>query len=309
MSTVDPSPSQCPRGVNGSPKLKPKGRLQKRRQCPFSLGRIPKLLMLGYPSEEAQRKYELRRDWARMHTILMSKIENIGIVSGLLLASGCNLLVAGDLRRMTFITIAASMFASILSIIFGLLCKINITPARLRFLVKRPHLFYFLYATPSLWGGGAALAFFVAICAYTWLEESTAQYGWEAKASAVVLSCALIGNAIACFILGASDITSGPGHQEEGNIIPEGNREETVNERQKGPDIRERNRRFENDLFGSEDRDLSSGLSFSLPEPSGVPASLRRHVSLGSATFGSRPGAIEDPNRDNFRVSARRRTV
>lgn len=45
--------------------------------------------------------------------------------------------------------------------------------------------------------------FFVAVCAFTWLEESTQQYGWEAKSAVVVLSAALIGNAGACFVLGA----------------------------------------------------------------------------------------------------------
>jgi len=70
-------------------------------------------------------------------------------------------------------------------------------------LVKRAHLFYYLYATPSLYGGAAALTFFVAVCAFTWLEESTAGYGWEAKVAAVILSGALVGNAVICFVLGA----------------------------------------------------------------------------------------------------------
>lgn len=126
---------------------------------------------------------------------------------------------------MTHASVTASMFGSILSVIFGLLCRINITPARLQvssnldphicticlcsflrriqFLVHRSRLFYLLYATPSLWGGGSALAFFVAVCAYTWLEESTAQYGWSPRAAAIVMCAGLIFNAVICFILGA----------------------------------------------------------------------------------------------------------
>ena len=73
----------------------------------------------------------------------------------------------------------------------------------LQFLTKQTHLFYYLYATPSLYGGGAALAFFVAVCAFTWLEESTAGYGWEGRVAAVILSGVLIGNAAVCFVLGA----------------------------------------------------------------------------------------------------------
>jgi len=139
-----------------------------------------------------------------MYAILMFKIENVTIVSGLLLASSCNLLIAGELRRMTHAAVSGSMFGSILSIIFGLLCRIQIThPQELECVVKRTYLFYYLYATPSLFGGAAALAFFVAVCAFTWLEESTAGYGWEARAAAVILSGALVGNAAICFVLGA----------------------------------------------------------------------------------------------------------
>ncbi|THH11331.1 hypothetical protein EW145_g726 [Phellinidium pouzarii] len=159
-------------------------------------------------------------------------------------SSSCNLLIAGDLRRMTHASVAASMFASILSIVFGLLCRVNITPARLQFLVNRKNLFYFLYATPSLWGGGAALAFFVAICAYTWLEESTTQYGWEAKAAAIVMSCALIGNADACFFLGACVVVD-PG-------TPEHEGEKALKEKyaRDAPDNEGRNEITVDGLFG-----------------------------------------------------------
>ena len=55
----------------------------------------------------------------------------------------------------------------------------------------------------SLYGGAAALTFFVAVCAFTWLEESTAGYGWEAKSRGRYSSGALVGNAAICFVLGA----------------------------------------------------------------------------------------------------------
>ncbi|KAL5492112.1 hypothetical protein ACEPAI_3559 [Sanghuangporus weigelae] len=51
--------------------------------------RIPKLLMLGYPTEEAWRKYEKKGDWEQFYKVFMAKIDNINIVSGLLLASTC----------------------------------------------------------------------------------------------------------------------------------------------------------------------------------------------------------------------------
>ena len=87
----------------------------------------------------------------------------------------------------------------------------NILFISLQFLVKqRTHLFYYLYATPSLYGGAAALIFFVAVCAFTWLEESTAGYGWEARAAAVILSGALVGNAAICFVLGAVVVSPEP---------------------------------------------------------------------------------------------------
>ncbi|OCB90584.1 hypothetical protein A7U60_g2201 [Sanghuangporus baumii] len=174
------------------------------RMYSFDPLRIPKLLMLGYPTQEDWRKYEKKGDWEQFYKVFMAKIDNINIVSGLLLASTCNLLIAnnGDLRRMTQVSVAASMFGSVLSIIFGILCKNNITQGRLEDFARYPRLFYLLLATPSIWGGGAALTFFVAVCSFTWLEESTARYGWEAKTASVLLSALLMANAFACFVLG-----------------------------------------------------------------------------------------------------------
>ena len=136
------------------------------------------------------------------------------------------------------------MFGSILSIIFGLLCRIPnsqwlkvhffalLDPTSyisLQFLAKRTYLFYYLYATPSLCGGAAALAFFVAVCAFTWLEESTARYGWEARAAAIILSGVLIGNATICFVLGAVVISPEPGAMELGELRHGGTEGRQVN--------------------------------------------------------------------------------
>ncbi|KAL5537210.1 hypothetical protein ACEPAF_1033 [Sanghuangporus sanghuang] len=219
--------------LEAAPADKPSYRPQRRKKRSYDLTRIPKLLMLGYASSGTQRRYERQRDWKRMYAVLMFKIENITIVSGLLLASSCNLLIVGDLRRMTHASVSASIFGSILSIVFGLLCRINITPARLEFLVTRTRLFYYLYSTPSLWGGAAALVFFVAVCAFTWLEENTAKYGWEAKVAAVLMSGLLIANAVACFVLGAGVVemqAEGDGERLEEEQERKEEREKNENE-------------------------------------------------------------------------------
>ncbi|KAL5492100.1 hypothetical protein ACEPAI_3547 [Sanghuangporus weigelae] len=229
--------------LEAAPADRPSSRPPKRKKRSYDLTRIPKLLMLGYASSDTQRRYERQRDWKRMYAVLMFKIENIIIVSGLLLASSCNLLIVGDLRRMTHASVSASIFGSILSIVFGLLCRINITPARLEFLVTRTRLFYYLYSTPSLWGGAAALVFFVAVCAFTWLEENTAKYGWEAKVAAVLMSGLLIANAVACFVLGAGVVemqAEGGGERLEEEQERKEEREKNENEID---ELEQRNRR------------------------------------------------------------------
>ena len=55
--------------------------------------------------------------------------------------------------------------------------------------------------------------FFVAVCAYTWLEEGTAQYGWPPRAAAIIMSAGLIFNACICFIVGAR--VGGEGEDKE----------------------------------------------------------------------------------------------
>jgi len=143
-----------------------------------------------------------------------------------ILTSGCysadtSLLVSGDLRRMTHAAVSASMFWSLLSIIFGCFClwlldhptRLKVCPIEIYFLirsiniqvlVRHPTLFYYLCGTPSLLGGASALAFFVAIGSWTWLDDAAAERGWGGKICSIGLGSVLVINAGVCFYLGAS---------------------------------------------------------------------------------------------------------
>ncbi|CEL57045.1 hypothetical protein RSOLAG1IB_08298 [Rhizoctonia solani AG-1 IB] len=165
--------------------------------------RIVLLLTSGYSTASSQRRLEKQADWGRFRKVLMIKLQNIGVVSGLLLASNVNLLCIGPTRRMTYVTCLASIYMSLLSIIFGLLCLwsiVGVHPSRLKELSKQTYLFYYLNSTPSLFGGMSALAFFVAVGAWVWLETDQ---GIAARILVVLLGAALIGNAAVCFVLGA----------------------------------------------------------------------------------------------------------
>ncbi|KAJ1301773.1 hypothetical protein OPQ81_009002 [Rhizoctonia solani] len=165
--------------------------------------RILLLLASGYSSMSSQRRLERQADWVRFRKVLMIKLQNIGVVSGLLLASSVNLLCVGPTRRMTYVTCLASIYMSLLSIIFGLLCLwsiVGVHPSRLKELSKQTYLFYYLNSTPSIFGGMSALAFFVAVGAWVWLETDQ---GIVARVLVVLLGTALLGNAGACFVLGA----------------------------------------------------------------------------------------------------------
>jgi hypothetical protein len=83
--------------------------------------------------------------------------------------------------------------------------------------IRDAHLFYYLQATPSLFGGGSALAFFVAVGAWTWLETD---YGWGPKVVSVILGAALIGSAALCFVLGGTswDESTDPPQHVESNL-------------------------------------------------------------------------------------------
>ncbi|CAE6503717.1 unnamed protein product [Rhizoctonia solani] len=48
--------------------------------------RIVLLLTSGYATASSQRRLEKQADWARFRKVLMVKLQNIGVVSGLLLA-------------------------------------------------------------------------------------------------------------------------------------------------------------------------------------------------------------------------------
>lgn len=138
-----------------------------------------------------------------------------------------NFLVSGDLRRMTHAAVSASMFLSLLSIIFGCFSLWSLDhPTRLKVcprlpfpltfyiliqtikhiqvLVRHDNLFYYLCGTASLFGGASALAFFVAVGSWTWLDDAAAGYGWGGRISSICLGSVLLINAGVCFILGAS---------------------------------------------------------------------------------------------------------
>ncbi|KAJ3571891.1 hypothetical protein NP233_g3462 [Leucocoprinus birnbaumii] len=171
--------------------------------------RIGRLLLIGYASEETQRSYEAHRHWEQLHTSLLRKIENIGVVSGLLLASNANLLVSsnGDLRRMTYISVGASILAAIISLILDLLCLwalIGMHPSRLQLLTKRSLLFYYLCGTPSVFGGASALSFFVAVGSWVWLDAVNQDRNGVARFCAVALGAILMLNTCVCFYLGSS---------------------------------------------------------------------------------------------------------
>ncbi|CEL57044.1 hypothetical protein RSOLAG1IB_08297 [Rhizoctonia solani AG-1 IB] len=165
--------------------------------------RVALLLTSGYATASSQRRLEKQADWVRFRKVLMVKLQNIGVVSGLLLASGVNLLCMGPTRRMTYVACLSSVYMSLLSIVFGLMCLwsiVGVHPSRLKDLSKQTYLFYYLNSTPSLFGGMSALAFFVAVGAWVWFETDQ---GTTARVLVVLLSTALMGNAVACFVLGA----------------------------------------------------------------------------------------------------------
>ncbi|KAF8894604.1 hypothetical protein BD779DRAFT_851734 [Infundibulicybe gibba] len=99
-----------------------------------------------------------------------------------------------------------SILTSLLSIVFTLLSLsvLGVQPTRLKKLVRHPTLFYYLCGTPSLFGGASALAFFLAVGSWTWLDEPAASRGWGPKAGALLLGVALVCNSSICLFLGAS---------------------------------------------------------------------------------------------------------
>jgi hypothetical protein len=66
--------------------------------------------------------------------------------------------------------------------IYFLIQSINIQA-----LVPHTTLFYYLWGTPSLLGGASALAFFVAIGSWTWLDNVAAEHGWGGKICSISL--------------------------------------------------------------------------------------------------------------------------
>jgi len=106
---------------------------------------------------------------------------------------------------MTHAAVLASMFSSLLSIIYGSFCLWLLAyPTRLKVLVRHGILFYYLCGSASLFGGGSALAFFVAVGSWTWLDNAAAGYGWGGKIGSIGLGSVLLINAGVCFVLGCS---------------------------------------------------------------------------------------------------------
>ncbi|KAF9451036.1 hypothetical protein P691DRAFT_808879 [Macrolepiota fuliginosa MF-IS2] len=171
--------------------------------------RILRLLIIGYASEGAQFEYENHRHWEQLHATLLRKVENVGVVSGLLLASNANLLISsnGDLRRMTYTSVAASILSAFVSLFLDLLCLwalIGMHPSRLELLTKRSMLFYYMCGTPSLFGGASALAFFAAVGSWVWLDSVNEDRNRIAKYCAIALGGILVLNTCVCFYLGGS---------------------------------------------------------------------------------------------------------
>lgn len=71
-------------------------------------------------------------------------------------------------------------------------------------LTKHSMLFYYMCGTPSLFGGGSALAFFTAVGAWVWLDSVNQDRNRVAKICAVALGGILVLNTCVCFYLGGS---------------------------------------------------------------------------------------------------------
>ncbi|KAG8745506.1 hypothetical protein FRC10_007853 [Ceratobasidium sp. 414] len=181
--------------------------------------KIARLLTAGYASEDAQRRLERRADWGRFRKVLMIKLQNIGVVRKYEPSvHGPN--STNDIRNLSsiylhephvnYIRIALLMVHRRSAPIppSSKSCPVlaNQTTQSPQYaqqeLSKQTILFYYLNSTPSLFGGASALAFFVAVGAWVWLETDQ---GIVSRVLVILLGAALMGNAGACFVLGAAD--------------------------------------------------------------------------------------------------------
>lgn len=127
---------------------------------------------------------------------------------------------------MTHIATMVSIYGSIISIVSGILCtwllvgshatnlkvsimlynfvcyRCSLSYRRVQHLLRHRLIFYYLYATPSLFGGASALTFFVAVGSWTWLDQAVNDGAWAGRIFAVLLSATLMANAGCCFVLG-----------------------------------------------------------------------------------------------------------
>lgn len=167
-------------------------------------GFIVGLLTLGYQEKGIMKKrYVHGKEWLRLKRTLELKIQNIVVVSGLVLTANVNVLATIPGSKMTYTSMQASFCGSLISVIFGLLCLWTLSmPDRLQLVLRRDILFQILFSVPCVFGGAAALAFFVTVGSWAVLDQQRSD---AIMVLVILLSAACLGNAGVCFILGSYD--------------------------------------------------------------------------------------------------------
>ncbi|KAG8986142.1 hypothetical protein FRB90_004186, partial [Tulasnella sp. 427] len=93
------------------------------RKAAGKLKMIVGLLTLGYQDPRVmQHRYYHRKEWLPFKLALEKKIQNIVVVSGLVLTANVNVLATIPGSKMTYTSMQASFCGSLISVIFGLLC-------------------------------------------------------------------------------------------------------------------------------------------------------------------------------------------
>lgn len=201
---MEPQPAtQSAQGAGG-------GRIRQRaRNAARRFSFIVGLLTLGYQERGImQKRYIHRKEWLPFKLTLEKKIQNIVAVSGLVLTANTNVFATIPNSRMAYTSMLASFCGSLISIIFGLLCLWVLSmPDRLELVVKRDNLFQILFSVPCVFGGAAALAFFVAVGAWAVLDQ---EKSIVIMILVILLSAACLGNAGICFVLGSVEWNDSP---------------------------------------------------------------------------------------------------
>lgn len=167
-------------------------------------GFIVGLLTMGYQAQGIMKqRYVHGKEWLRLKRTLELKIQNIVVVSGLVLTANVNVLATIPGSKMTYTSMQASFCGSLISVIFGLLCLWTLSmPDRLQLVLQRDILFQILFSVPCVFGGAAALAFFVTVGSWAVLDQQRSD---AIMILVILLSAACLGNAGICFILGSQD--------------------------------------------------------------------------------------------------------